>query len=202
VPSSSHDLKRRKSNIQPLSWFWWTIPVIHEAGVCPIFSAFGGEHVTHRIVDGRQDVGVDSGATAHEHRSPVGGGDSFGQADSVRQSTDHRQQRNAQPGPHRGVKPCQIRAFGGDGVGNCEFVSMLFCVIPAVAGLLSWVMLGQRLDIGIGAGLVLGAVACWLNARASGKQRQDDPRRDGRGQQRFEAAHQATVTSVAACSRP
>jgi drug/metabolite transporter (DMT)-like permease len=57
-------------------------------------------------------------------------------------------------------------------------VSMLFCVIPAVAGLLSWLMLGQRVDIGIGAGLLLGAVACSLNAWASGKQRQDDSRRD------------------------
>jgi drug/metabolite transporter (DMT)-like permease len=72
-------------------------------------------------------------------------------------------------------------------------VSMLFCVIPAVAGLLSWVMLGQRLDIGVGAGLVLGAIACWLNARASGKQRQDDPRRDQLGQQGFETIQQATV---------
>jgi len=74
-------------------------------------------------------------------------------------------------------------------------VSMLFCVIPAVAGLLSWVMLGQRLDIGVGAGLVLGAIACWLNARASGKQRGDDPRRDQLGQQRFETIQQATVAA-------
>jgi drug/metabolite transporter (DMT)-like permease len=46
-------------------------------------------------------------------------------------------------------------------------VAMLFCLIPAVAGLLSWLMLGERPDAGIGIGLVLGAVACWLNARAS-----------------------------------
>ena len=44
-------------------------------------------------------------------------------------------------------------------------VAMLFAVIPAVAGLLAWVMLGQRPDIGIAAGLVVGAGACWLNAR-------------------------------------
>ena len=43
-------------------------------------------------------------------------------------------------------------------------VAMLFAVIPAVAGLLSWVMLGQRPDIGIAVGLVVGAAACWLNA--------------------------------------
>src|SRR6478672_3031265 len=49
-------------------------------------------------------------------------------------------------------------------------VAMLFCVIPAVAGALSWAMLGQRIDIGVGIGLVLGAGACWLNARASGQQ--------------------------------
>jgi drug/metabolite transporter (DMT)-like permease len=71
-------------------------------------------------------------------------------------------------------------------------VSMLFCVIPAVAGVLSWVMLGQRVDVGVGVGLVLGAVACWLNS--SGKKREDDPRGDGRGQDRVEPVHQATVT--------
>ena len=78
-------------------------------------------------------------------------------------------------------------------------VSMLFCVIPAVAGLLSWVMLGQRLDIGIAAGLVLGALACWLNARASGGRRQDDGGYHGRGRQQPEAVHQAAVTPVSAC---
>jgi drug/metabolite transporter (DMT)-like permease len=72
-------------------------------------------------------------------------------------------------------------------------VSMLFCVIPAVAGLLSWMMLGQRVDIGIAVGLVLGALACWLNARVSGQQRQNDPGRDGRRQDGVEAVHQATV---------
>jgi drug/metabolite transporter (DMT)-like permease len=72
-------------------------------------------------------------------------------------------------------------------------VSMLFCVIPAVAGLLSWFMLGQRPDIGIGAGLVLGAAACSLNAWASGKQRQDDSRRGGLDQRRFEPVQQASA---------
>lgn len=45
-------------------------------------------------------------------------------------------------------------------------VAMLFCLIPAVAGVLSWLMLGERPDLGIAVGLVLGAAACWLNARA------------------------------------
>ena len=63
-------------------------------------------------------------------------------------------------------------------------VSMLFCVIPAVAGILSWLMLGQRVDIGTGVGLLLGALACWLNA--SGKKRQHDPGRDGRRKDRVE----------------
>jgi drug/metabolite transporter (DMT)-like permease len=45
-------------------------------------------------------------------------------------------------------------------------VAMLFAVIPAVAGLLSWLMLGQRPDVGIAVGLVVGSVACWLNARS------------------------------------
>jgi drug/metabolite transporter (DMT)-like permease len=44
-------------------------------------------------------------------------------------------------------------------------VAMLFTVIPAVAGLLSWVMLGQRPDIGIAVGLLVGAAACYLNGR-------------------------------------
>ena len=35
-------------------------------------------------------------------------------------------------------------------------VAMLFAVIPAVAGLLSWLMLGQRPDIGVAIGLVVG----------------------------------------------
>lgn len=77
-------------------------------------------------------------------------------------------------------------------------VSMLFCVIPAVAGVLSWLMLGQGVDVGTGIGLVLGALACWLNAsgskRALGKKRQDDPRGDGRGQDRVEPVHQPSVT--------
>lgn len=53
-------------------------------------------------------------------------------------------------------------------------VAMLFAVIPAVAGLLSWLMLGQRPDIGIAVGLAVGAAACWLNARSrqhAGEQR-------------------------------
>jgi drug/metabolite transporter (DMT)-like permease len=72
-------------------------------------------------------------------------------------------------------------------------VSMLFCVIPAVAGVLSWLMLGQRVDVGIGVGLLLGAAACWLNARVSGQQRQHDPGRDGRRQHGVEAVHQPAV---------
>jgi drug/metabolite transporter (DMT)-like permease len=45
-------------------------------------------------------------------------------------------------------------------------VAMLFAVIPAVAGVLSWLLLGQRPDVGIAAGLIVGAGACWLNARS------------------------------------
>ena len=52
-------------------------------------------------------------------------------------------------------------------------VAMLFAVIPAVAGVLSWAMLGQRPDAGIAVGLVVGAAACWLNVRGSRKQRQE-----------------------------
>lgn len=74
-------------------------------------------------------------------------------------------------------------------------VAMLFCVIPAVAGVMSYVMLGERVDVGVGVGLVLGALACWLNARSgSGKKREDDPRRDGRGKHGVEPVHQPAVT--------
>jgi drug/metabolite transporter (DMT)-like permease len=74
-------------------------------------------------------------------------------------------------------------------------VAMLFAVIPAVAGLLSWLMLGQRPDIGVAVGLVVGALACWLNSRAgtSGQQREDDPGGDGRRQDRVDAVHQTAV---------
>jgi drug/metabolite transporter (DMT)-like permease len=83
-----------------------------------------------------------------------------------------------------------VRAIGLYGAAA---VSMLFCVIPAVAGLLSWAMLGQRPDIGIGVGLVLGAAACWLNAKSSSQQREHDPTGDRRGQHRVDAVHQAPV---------
>jgi drug/metabolite transporter (DMT)-like permease len=72
-------------------------------------------------------------------------------------------------------------------------VAMLFAVIPAVAGLLSWLMLGQRPDIGVGIGLVAGAAACWLNAR-SRQQRQDDPAGDSGRQHRVDPVHDAPVT--------
>lgn len=41
-------------------------------------------------------------------------------------------------------------------------VTMLFAVIPSVSAVLSWVLLGDRPDIGVLGGLVLGAVACLL----------------------------------------
>ena len=50
-------------------------------------------------------------------------------------------------------------------------VTMLFAVIPAVAAVLSWLMLGQRPDIGIAIGLLAGGGACWLNSRASSRRR-------------------------------
>ena len=50
-------------------------------------------------------------------------------------------------------------------------VAMLFAVIPAVAAVLSWMMLGQRPDAGVAVGLVAGGFACWLNTRASGRRR-------------------------------
>jgi len=73
-------------------------------------------------------------------------------------------------------------------------VAMLFAVIPAVAGVLSWLMLGQRPDIGIAVGLVVGAAACWLNARVSRQQRKNDPAGDGGRQHRVDPVHEAPMT--------
>ncbi|MCW2651770.1 MAG: hypothetical protein QOE41_1061 [Mycobacterium sp.] len=87
-----------------------------------------------------------------------------------------------------------VRAINAHGAAA---VAMLFAVIPAVAGLLSWLMLGQRPDVGIAVGLAVGAVACWLNGvfgRPSGEQRENDPRRHRRRQHPVDAVHQATVT--------
>jgi drug/metabolite transporter (DMT)-like permease len=83
-----------------------------------------------------------------------------------------------------------VRAINAHGAGA---VAMLFAVIPAVAGLLSWLMLGQRPDIGIAVGLAAGAIACWLNSRSSRQQRQHDPGRDGGRQHRVDAVHQPAV---------
>jgi hypothetical protein len=55
-------------------------------------------------------------------------------------------------------------------------------------------MLGQRPDIGVAVGLVVGAAACWLNAKGSRQQRQDDPAGDGRGQHRVDPVHDSPVT--------
>lgn len=79
-------------------------------------------------------------------------------------------------------------------------VAMLFCVIPAVAGVLSWLMLGERVTVGIAVGLLLGAIACWLNAsgargdRDLREQRQHDPADDGGRQHRVDPVHDAAVT--------
>lgn len=61
-----------------------------------------------------------------------------------------------------------VRAINAHGAAA---VAMLFAVIPAVAAVLSWLMLGQRPDAGVAVGLVVGGLACWLNTRASGRTR-------------------------------
>jgi drug/metabolite transporter (DMT)-like permease len=50
-------------------------------------------------------------------------------------------------------------------------VAMLFAAIPATAAVLSWLMLGQRPDIGVAVGLLAGGLACWLNSSASSRHR-------------------------------
>jgi drug/metabolite transporter (DMT)-like permease len=57
-----------------------------------------------------------------------------------------------------------VRAINAHGAAA---VAMLFAVIPAVAAVLSWLMLGQRPDAGVAVGLLVGGLACWLNNRAS-----------------------------------
>ena len=64
-----------------------------------------------------------------------------------------------------------VRAINQYGAAS---VAMLFAVIPAVAGLLGWAMLGQRPDIGVAVGLVVGAGACWLNSRERDAQASSD----------------------------
>ncbi|WP_420714578.1 DMT family transporter [Mycobacterium sp. Aquia_213] len=54
-------------------------------------------------------------------------------------------------------------------------VAMLFAIIPAAAAVLSWLMLGQRPDVGVAIGLVVGGVACWLNSRAGKRHRAEKP---------------------------
>ena len=73
-------------------------------------------------------------------------------------------------------------------------VAILFCVIPAVAGVLSWLMLGEHIDVGIAVGLVLGALACWLYTRSgSRQQRQHDPADGRRGKHGVDAVHDSAV---------
>lgn len=43
-------------------------------------------------------------------------------------------------------------------------VSLLFGIIPSIAALLSWLLVGERPDLGVIGGLVLGALACYLGA--------------------------------------
>ena len=47
-------------------------------------------------------------------------------------------------------------------------VSLLFGIIPSMAALLSWAIMGERPDLGVVAGLVLGAAACFLGIRRRG----------------------------------
>lgn len=54
-------------------------------------------------------------------------------------------------------------------------VAMLFAIIPAAAAVLSWLMLGQRPDVGVAIGLVVGGFACWLNSWAAKRHRVEKP---------------------------
>lgn len=45
--------------------------------------------------------------------------------------------------------------------------ALLFGVIPSVAAVQTWLLLGERPDLGVAIGLVLGAIACFIGARAA-----------------------------------
>lgn len=55
--------------------------------------------------------------------------------------------------------------------GGAAATSMIFGVIPSIAAVASWIMLGQRLDVGIALGLVLGALSCYLGYTRSRRAR-------------------------------
>lgn len=67
-------------------------------------------------------------------------------------------------------------------------VAILFAVIPAVAAVLAWLMLGQRPDAGVGVGLLVGGLACWLNSRVPGHAR---PARSGADAPTHDTCHVA-----------
>jgi hypothetical protein len=70
-----------------------------------------------------------------------------------------------------------------------------------VAGLMSWFMIDQRVDAGIAGGLLLGALACWLNAWASGRQRRGAQAGDQQDDGPQPAQdHAGDGTPLAACS--
>ena len=54
-------------------------------------------------------------------------------------------------------------------------VAMLFAIIPAAAAVLCWLLLGQRPDIGVAIGLLVGGLACWLNSRSANRRRAAKP---------------------------
>ena len=47
-------------------------------------------------------------------------------------------------------------------------VSLLFGIIPSMAALLSWAIMGEHPDLGVVVGLVIGAAACFLGIRRRG----------------------------------
>lgn len=55
------------------------------------------------------------------------------------------------------------------------------------------ILLGQRPDLGIAVGLVVGAAACFLNAKGSRKQSEDYPAGDRRGQHGVDPVHHSPV---------
>lgn len=62
-------------------------------------------------------------------------------------------------------------------------VSLLFGVIPSIAALLTWLLMGERPDVGVVIGLLVGAAACFIgnDARTSPRGRESVVRVDDGG---------------------
>ncbi|GEE01595.1 membrane protein [Gordonia spumicola] len=73
-------------------------------------------------------------------------------------------------------------------------VSLLFGVIPSIAALLTWVIMGDRPDVGVVVGLVIGAAACLIGNEKTSESsaKSPGPTRVGRSGRRRDSMPRAT----------